>query len=285
MKPFWCIDVTKNKKNDVNNGEKLCIARASSQNADALNESRERAEELIEEAKLPLPMRLLRVISGFIALIIGGGILGATLEIGIAQAYSNSPELFWLFFGSIILWGIIMLATKKKEKTVLNEEKVDSMVDEIKSNVTELYTELNVPDDASTVDLILFRYKLKNGEIKPDAMALMPTAYINVEARIFVRDAALCISDVETLYAIPLDSIRCIRRIDKRISVPNWNKEEGFKEGKYKQYKMTANNMGCIFFKPYYILEFEHNGEEWGLYFPPYDLAEYERVTGIRATE
>lgn len=285
MKPFWGINVTENKRNDVNNGEELCIARASAQNADALTESRERAEELIESAKLPFPLRLLRAFCGFIALVFGASLVVPILEIGLAQSYSNAPALFWLFFASLIIWVLIRIATKKKEKSVLAEGNVDSMVEEIRSNVSELYSELNVPEDALTVDLILFRYKIKDGEVKPDAMALMPTAFINVEARIFARDGSLCIADVETLYAIPLESIKRIRRVDKRISVPNWNKEVGFNEGEYKKYKMTANNMGCVFFKPYYILEFEYCGEEWGLYFPPYELEQYEKVTGITATE
>ena len=281
MKPFWGIDVTENKKNDKNNGEELLFARVSDNSSAELGEKMDSATEIMEKAKLPLPLRILRVAMGFIALMFGCGILSATLEIGIAKAYSNAPILFWIFFISLIIWVIVLLSARKKEREVLEAENAEELVEDINENFEKMFEELNVPTDAPKVDLLLFRYKVKNGEIKPDLLPLMPTAYINVEARIFSRDGSFFIGDVETLYSVPLSSLKCIRKINKRISVPNWNKDEEYNKGEFKQYKMTMNNSGCIFFKPYYILEFEHGGELWGIYFPPYELGAYATVTGL----
>ena len=46
---------------------------------------------------------------------------------------------------------------------------------------------------------------------------------------------------------------------------------------------MTVNNMGNVFFKPYYILEIEHNDEIFGIYFPCYELPIFEKLTGLTA--
>ena len=90
-------------------------------------------------------------------------------------------------------------------------------------------------------------------------------------------------ANVESVYAFKRSELKTIKTVNKRISIPTWNKEEEPTAGAFKQYKLAVNNIGNIFFKPYHILEVEHNGETFGIYFPPYELATFEKLTGLKA--
>jgi len=86
------------------------------------------------------------------------------------------------------------------------------------------------------------------------------------------------------LYEIEtLAELKGIKTVNKRIGIISWNKEEDPRKGEYKKYKMTVNDMGNVFFKPYHILEIERDGQSFGLYFPCYELEVLEELTGLRA--
>lgn len=41
--------------------------------------------------------------------------------------------------------------------------------------------------------------------------------------------------------------------------------------------------MGILWIKPHHILVIEQDGEEYGIYFPAYELSTFERLTGLSA--
>ena len=88
----------------------------------------------------------------------------------------------------------------------------------------------------------------------------------------------------ENVYSFKKSDIKSIITVNKQISIPTWNKEEGLRSEKFKPYKLTRNNVGNIFFKPFYILKIEKDGQSFGICFPPYELNEIERLTGLTAT-
>ena len=111
---------------------------------------------------------------------------------------------------------------------------------------------------------------------------LMQSMYENDSYKIFTENGALCIADMENKYRIPANEIKKIITVKARMVVPSWNKTTSYNEGIYKQYKISCNDNGFTF-KPYYILEIEHNGEQWGIYFPNYELPFFEYITGMKA--
>ena len=161
----------------------------------------------------------------------------------------------------------------------MQNETTQQTFNDIQEASKNLYRDLGVPSDALNVDVLMMRYKVKNNEVAPVATGLCD--FINLETKVYVKDGQLCISDIEHTYALPLDGMRCIRCVSKRVSIPSWNKKIGFDQGIYKPYKMAVNNMGILFFKPYYILECEIYGEVWGLYFPCYELPAISSLTGL----
>ena len=48
---------------------------------------------------------------------------------------------------------------------------------------------------------------------------------------------------------------------------------------------MSQTNTGEVSIKPYYVLEIENDGDLYGIYFPCYELATFERLTGLNAQE
>ena len=64
------------------------------------------------------------------------------------------------------------------------------------------------------------------------------------------------------------------------VCLPNWYKELVPQD---KAYKLTVNNLGWVITRKYYILTVEHAGQEWGIYFPCYELSAIESLTGIKA--
>ena len=79
------------------------------------------------------------------------------------------------------------------------------------------------------------------------------------------------------------NTIKAIKSIKKTIRIMEWNKDEEFNKGLYKQYKLSEDNYGCIICKSYHILEFEHNNDLWGIYIPCYELPVIEDITGLKA--
>ena len=285
MKPFLCIDVSADKNNEVVNGEELIAVRPSEMLSGALEGAARNAGETMERAQLPTVLRVLQWICGMAAALIVVGIAKAfgRESLTLAQAYTNAPALFWIGGVCLVAWAILRFAASRKNKTVMESDEGSYSMAKLDSVVNTVMGELGVPGDAMDVDVLTFRYTVKNGEIKPKQGALDFTAYVNSVYKLFADSDCVYLADVGGKFEIPRSELRRISTVNKRISVPEWNKETPPTKGEYKQYKLTTNNYDCIFFKPYHILEFEHAGETWGIYFACYDLPAFEAVTGLKA--
>lgn len=287
MKPFLGKDITHDKKNEEYNGKEFIVAEPSPAMAVALESSAEKALGVMEASKLPLPLRIVKSICGVAAALIAVAIIRALGrdDIGIAEAYGNAPALFWVLGVTAVLWLILKLLADRKEKAVLGSEdsaRIDSRLDGV---VESIFAEFGVPDSACDVDILSFKYKLKDGipKVVESGMTLAP--YDNFVYKLFSDAENIYLANADVKYAFPLDSLRTIRKVNKKAIVPSWNKDEAMNEGEYKQYKVAADKFGSIHIKPYYILEFEREGELWGIYFPCYELPAFTELTGLSVEE
>lgn len=279
MKPIFCIDVTFDKKNEIVNGSEFITRTASKQKIEEYENKQEDLEQAVEKSKLPLWLGIIKYLCGLFFLIV----LAASAKAGLDTALRNAPIL--VMSGALcgILWIILHLVSKVKEKKVLKEENVEQQSKEIHEDFKSICNELNVPDDAAEVDVLLFKYKMKNGKISLYTSGLQTTAYINTSVKMYETNDELHIADLEHVYSFAKSELKAITTVNKRISVPAWNKDEDPRMGSFKRYKMTVNNMGDVFFKPYYILEIEHESQIFGIYFPCYELEIFEHLTGLKA--
>lgn len=288
MKPFLSIDLTTNRKNEQANGQEFIIAKPSLTSRKSLEQSMESSEQTIEKSKLPLPLRIGYWICSFVGIIIGYALLKIFIredDITLAEIYHNAPWIFWVGGACLLGWGILKLIGSRKQKKVLETDESAKVFDNLDKTCNDILAELGVPSGAKQIDVLSFFYKVKDGKIKVCEKPMQMAPYLNPVFHIFKDSENLYLANLEQKYAIPLSSLKSIKSVKKTIRIIEWNKDEMYNEGIYKKYKMNIDNYGCIFCKPYHILEFEHNNELWGIYIPCYELPVIEKLTGLKAEE
>lgn len=286
MKPFLGIDLTTNKKNEQMNGEEFVVARPDLSLTQSLESSSENVEETIEKSKLPLPMRIGHWICGAVGVLVAIGILkalGGEDSVTLAEAYQNASWLFWLGGACLVAWALLKLISVRKEKNLLEAEESSQVFNHLDKTCDAILADLKVPQDSKEIDILSFFYKVKGDNIKVCEKGLQIAPYINPIFHIFTDSENLYLANLEGKYAIPLSKIKEIKSIKKTIRIIEWNKDEEFNKGIYKQYKLSEDNYGCIICKSYHILEFEHNNDLWGIYIPCYELPVIEEITGMKA--
>ena len=111
------------------------------------------------------------------------------------------------------------------------------------------------------------------------------TPYTNMAMRVFRREDMLCLADQQCRYELPIAQMRCLRRVKKPLMIRGWNKDEPIKSEFYKPYKLTVDGYDRIHTKAYGLLELEHQGTEWAVWLPPYELNYISALTGLAITE
>jgi hypothetical protein len=281
MKPFLGINLTGNKKNEELNGEEFIVFKPSSIMQDVFDSSLEKADEAIEEAKLPKLLRIVQFITGALGITIVCGLiraLGEEESVSLSKAYQNAPWIFWAGGVSLVIWGILKIASGIKEKAVLGTEDNKYVFDKVEKTTEAIFEEMEVPSDARDVDVLCFYYKEKNGQIKITSRGMQAAPYMNPVFKVY-RDAEnLYLANLDGKYAFPFSSIVSVHTIKKRIRILGWNKETPYNKGDYKQFKLTTDNYGCVHCKQYHIIEVQHNGETWGVYVPNYEWPVFEKL-------
>ena len=284
MKPIYGIDITHDKKNETFNGSEFITRESSRHTLDAVESKQAELLETVEKCKLPLWMRIVHWVSGIYALLMLAALSRVLEDTDFADLFDKASWLIFSAVAAAVLWVVLLFVERAKAKRVSAEEGIDHKVEDIDDDMQALYRELNVPDTADTVDVLMFKYKEKNGEIIPGGSSVLASSpYHNLEVKMYVADGALCLADIETVYSFDLSELRSIKTVNKRISVPIWNKDEEPSEGRFKKYKLKVDEAEDVYFKPFHILEIDHYGSIFGIYFPCYELEIFERLTGLKA--
>ncbi len=286
MKPFLCIDLTADKHNEQENGTQWLVAKPSPVLTQALERSTENAEQTIEKSKLPLPVRIVKWLFGGVGLVMIGVVMewwSEEADITFRDIYQQAPWLFWGAGACVAVWGLLTLLGAVKAKNVLETNESDQVFDHYTQTCEAVFADLAVPTDAKEIDVLTFFYKVKGDEIKVCEKGLQPAPYVNPVFRVFADADYLYLANLEGKYAIPLSAIRAIRSIKRTIRITEWNKDEPFNKGIYKQYKLSEDDNDCLICKGYHIVEFESDNEWWGLYIPCYELPVIEELTGVTA--
>jgi len=279
MKPFIGIDRTVNRKNEDFNGKEFVTARASSVHTQMYEKASEKVNDQAEKTKYPLAIRAIRAVCGFYGLISVVGFLKA--DVPFEQAYENAAWLLWSGAIALVIWGVLTLMKRQREKTVLTSEETDRAIHNAAQTLENVYTSLGVPLDAANVDILMFPYVRKDGQLKAKSWGL--TSHVALDTKAFRMEDQLCLADAECRYSFPVSQMQGIETVKKSITIPMWNKDEAHDSPRYKPYKLSTDNYGIVHIKGYHILKLEHAGELWGIYFPCYELPVMETLTGLKA--
>ena len=87
---------------------------------------------------------------------------GTTLD----QAYKNAAFIFYIGPLAFIVWLSLFLYEKSLNKKASLSSDGEILEKKVESVLESSLTQLTVPDDAVRMDILVFRYKIKNGEIK-----------------------------------------------------------------------------------------------------------------------
>lgn len=283
MKPLVSIDLTNDKDNLIMNGTQFIVATPSDMLQQRLEKSIDEADEVVEQAKLPLVLTILQAICGVVGISIVAGMTRNFDEVSLKEMYQKAPWLVWVGAVCIVAWAVIHFLGKGKAKAVLDTDESESTFSKLASVKEAIFTELSVPASAKEVDVLSFFYKVKSEEIKVCRNTLQTAQYFNSVYKIYTDDESFYMANLEAKHAFPLSSLRGIQTVNKRVVADEWNKEERYNKGIYKQYRISTTKQGDITYKGYHILELELNGEIHGIYFPAYELPVFEEVTGLKA--
>ena len=283
MKPFLGVDINaEEEENGGFSGKEFLVSATSSDVLEALADAEENKAKILEKAKLPLPVRAIQWTCGF------AGVLNFVVILRMLKVDGGSWGQVchtWVPWGTgaclLICLTFSIIGHNKKSRKMKSDDskyaltKVDAICESI-------YTDLKVPSDATAVDILAVEYEMEDGEPRIREKKWEDTLHINFDYKIYVEGARLFLADLEGKYAFPLLGLRTIRTVKKRIALPAWNKNIEPYKGIYKPYKIQVDK-GIIRVKPYHILELEHDGEIWGIYFPCYELPVFEKLTGLKA--
>lgn len=288
MKPFFGTDVTENKKNEVVNGDEFLVQKPSPALTEAFQRSSQNTYETLQKTKMPLPFRAAQWLFGAVAFVLAIGIL-KSMEgedgISITTAYQNAAWVFWLGGACFILWLIFTFISHRKHKNTIESDESNQVFSDFNSICDSIMSDLGVPTDAKEVDILSFLYKVKGDKIKVREKGWQVAPYNTSIVHAYSDSDNLYLTNLDGKYAFPLSSLVAIKTVKKIIRFDEWNKDTPCNEGEYKQYKLSEDQYGCIICRNYHILEVEHNGEIFGIYFPCYELPVFEQLTGLTATE
>ena len=281
-KPFFGIDITEDKKRTAINSDDYITKSAGESAAKRFEEKRAELDGKIAQYSLPTLLKIVKCLGLMCAAMIVSVLLEEDMTLKIA--YKNAPILMTVLLVGSVVGVFLFLYEIRERKKMTADPSVTEAMNEAKKAATEIYDELGVPTYAHKTDILLFRYKVKDGKVKPVASGMMPTPYVNAWAKVFSENGYLSIANVEGRYDIPLEEITGISKVNKKIQVTGWNKDIPLNDEKFKPYGVgIVSTTGTVVFRGYGVLEFTHGGEDFGIYIPSYDLPTFEFLLGMKA--
>ena len=285
MKPFYGIDRTTLKKNTFHEGDCFIAATVSDMTRQSYERALQSAAKELEATKLNPLLRGLKTVCSWITLIVFLSTIRALRNVTIAEAFENAPFIFWLMGGCGMVWLVLTILTNRKAKTVMAGEDFNMSTRRLEGEIDRVFRELQVPEDAKQVDVVQLTYRWKNGTVKISTTGSETTPYTNVSLRVFRREDVLCLADLENRYELPISAMRRLKMVKKPLVIQGWNKEEKLNDPFYKPYKLTMDNYERVHTKSYGLLELSHDGVDWALWLPPYELNYISALTGLPITE
>ena len=280
MRPLFGVDITEDKENLKTAADLLYTEKRISPEKEKEIDDRTAYFDVIRKKMVlrpPLPM--IKTIGGYFAIL--SAIMTMTMG---GAAKSTRPALLVIAFLGLAVWGGLTYLEKKTRLAVLSSPDLASYTADMKKLVESAYEDLEVPAYAYDTDIILHRYQMKDGKAVPKAPALAPTAFFNAPTKVFKSGDNLSISDTATRYDIPLSEIKGITRVDKRMTLPSWNKDVSPRSPEYEKYGLKIGN-NMLTMKYHYIIDIKHGNDEYGILIPSYEIETFKFLLNLTPSD
>ena len=227
--------------------------------------------DIAEEIKNKQPKETYSFISGIILFIGFLFIILATKD-----KFEEYKSLFFIIGGIITGIGFIYSIfsyfkenKKKKDPELLKlKEKFDKCDDEIKEF-------LAIPEDSTEVDVITNEFDYYNLSLPEDGIPI--NVRINI-IEIYKEDNNLCIFNGDIVIKIPLNKIKEVKEIKKRVKYSYWWKDESRDSAKYDKYIDSFNKRFTTLKSFYQITVEDNNMNEYCIFVPNYDMKYFDEI-------
>lgn len=277
MRYLFCTDITTNIDNETTEGECLRTGSLPQAMREQLRQEGIAYDRTMRRFRLPKVLRWVKYIAFVLALIILRGILDA--DVSFEQGYRNAPLLHWIGAGLIVLAVGLQIAewclksAQKKNEGALDADRRMSAAQQ------SVCSYLGVPDERYDVDLLLGEYATNGTKV------MFPTGALNAGLQLYRTSDALCVFDGSEVYSLPLNELTGLRVIEEPISVVGWNKEDAPKQKRFLDGGVILSRDTINGLKFFCALELRHDGEDYALLFPSYELPLVAQLTGLNAPE
>ena len=268
MKPIFCTDVTYDKHSQDVNGEEFVFATVSEEVRKEVSLSLKETSQRVKKAQLPSALQILR----FVGLCLFIGALFAMISGGVLQ----SNVLLFGAAGLAVYVGVTVYE-KKRKKAFHEKEGADPMGTAMEIASRRVMDALEIPAHAESIDVICFRYK-EEGGVRTVQPAMYSAMYVNVDVYAYTDEVNLYLADMERVFAFPLEGLRAIREKREPMLLSLWNKK-----APPSAFGLTKTRRG-IDTNVHYVLELTHEGEDYGIFFPVYELEALKKLTGLSET-
>lgn len=246
---------------------------------DRISQAQENASRMLKKGDIPLWLKAIRMVLFFVLLIAVSNLLKGFSQAGIGGLELKSAAAALI---SAIVCIVITLIKKKRAKDFENSDSYDEAVS-VMDEIDRSFNYLGIPQNTDFTEIIEVRYKQKDSKIKVQTGILKSELNYNVQCKIHGDNQALYISDGMNLFKIPKSELKAIKTVNEKLALAQWYKDEPYNSQSFEKYKLVPNQAGHIYVEPFHILEIEHKGQSYGIYFPCYELEKFEKATGLKA--
>lgn len=284
MKPFLVIDRTSDDNNRYQSGAEFCVKEVTQEIYDeymSLGKKKEELEEKLRIPKLLLYAPVFCLVLSVCTFMFFVPYLFKPANINEENAFGVLIS-FVLFICGLVGFFVLKKVITDRQKNFFESKEYINHQEKGKELTQKICKELQIPDDYISADIIFFHYKSENGQIQVIRRDPKKTPYDNDGYFFYIQDNTFYVASCLEKYAVNLDAFTGIRKVNEFIKLPRWTKPEPITHKKYAQYNLTVVDDELLM-DTYYILEFTHEGQVWGLYFPCYELPVFENLTGLKA--
>ncbi len=285
MKYVFGINITKNKENNLIDGEIFRSKTATSELMEELKKCESLAKNYEKHTSLPFWMDIMKYLSFSITCFCLCSVMQDISDLSWKEVYKNPSGFFFAAVAFFIVWLVLYLLERmKKHLHKVEYERGKDYIQNVTAHAKDL---MEIPDDAVKMEILSFYYKIEKEKMKVmTASKLVCITHNNVPVYMYVKDVVLHITDFYQEWSIPLYAITGIKKMNETIFISEWKKEIPYHKGEFKKYKIArANGLGYLYMKPYYALCITWYDENYELFLPPYELDVLSSLVGIHYDE
>ena len=196
-------------------------------------------------------------------------------------AYQSIPALHLIDFALLIAAVVLHYKARRtsRRQASVGNEKVELNFAEatkrLEEAAAEAAQELGVPEDALSVDILPFHYRLKGSAPIPFGKK---NHFDNLSVSLYVADGDLCLATAHELYRVPLSDVRGYRAYDEDFELDMWLKSEEFDSAKYAEYGIRKSGFFSCKAHGYFGVIL---GEDFEVWIPCYDFPQVKNLLNI----